>query len=345
MESKADTQTIRKIQNTGISTFTISLPKPWIIKHELSAKDSLRIDWLPSGALRITPLETQIKSNKKVLIQVEKLPENSLHDHLMGAYISGADIINIRYSPQNKQKITIQIRKFLRSTRGFEILEEDDNEIKLMCIMNAGDLPLHASLNRMYLLLTSLIRDILSVFGGESKEFIEDATERESEVDALLYLIGRQARISLDSHLISKKLELSRTQLLEYSNLASALERMMDHAYNISQLVIKNPKITKNMIDMAPLEQMPIWQQSLKELMINIRTMDSNRIEKARRQLKESQQKLISHEQNLVVNHRQNEWMAFDLSLSESVRRLCAYARDFGEILLNMNVFNKFTSN
>jgi hypothetical protein len=33
--------------------------------------------------------------------------------------------------------------------------------------------------------------------------------------------------------------------------------------------------------------------------------------------------------------------MAFDLRLSESVRRLCAYARDFGEILLNMKVFSE----
>lgn len=30
--------------------------------------------------------------------------------------------------------------------------------------------------------------------------------------------------------------------------------------------------------------------------------------------------------------------MAFDLSLSKSARRLCAYARDIGEILLNMMV-------
>ena len=74
------------------------------------------------------------------------------------------------------------------------------------------------------------------------------------------------------------------------------------------------------------------------------RTRDSSRIEHARKKLKDAQQILVLHEQDLLANHRQNEWMAFDLSLSESVRRLCAYSRDFGEILLNMKVFSEIQS-
>ena len=119
---------------------------------------------------------------------------------------------------------------------------------------------------------------------------------------------------------------------------------MMDHAFTISDLVKDNPNLTTNMIDMAPLEQLPKWQLALKELMINIRTRDSTRIEAARGELKQCQQVLKLHEKDLLENHRHNEWMAFDLSLSESVRRLCAYSRDFGEILLNMFLLSKTTS-
>ena len=148
-------------------------------------------------------------------------------------------------------------------------------------------------------------------------------------------------RILLDSHLVATRLRLTRTQAVEYSNLARSLERMMDHAYTIASLVLDHPKLTKNMIDMAPLEQLPVWQASLKELMINIRTRDSTRIEHARHELKRAQRRLVEHEQHVLKNHRLNEWVAFDLRLSESVRRLCAYARDFGEVLLNMKVFSE----
>ena len=113
---------------------------------------------------------------------------------------------------------------------------------------------------------------------------------------------------------------------------------MMDHAFTMSQLILANPQITRKLAGASPLELISKWQSSLKELMINIRTRDSLRIEDARKQLKDVQQILQHHEQDLLANHRQNEWMAFDLSLSESVRRLCAYSRDFGEILLNLKV-------
>ena len=332
---------VRKLQSTGGSTFTVSLPKPWVLEQQLKARDSLRVDWRPSGALRITPLNTQGDPVKNVFFDALSLPEKSLHDHLMGAYISGADNINIAITPKVRKAAVVQIRKFLRSTRGFEIIEEGESNINLKCLLNAGDMPLHASLNRMYLQVTSLIRDIGSVFDGEDREFLSDAEERENEVDALLYLIERQVRISLDSHLAASKLNLSRTQALEFANLARSLERMMDHAFTMSQLVLANPQITRTKAGATALEKIPEWNVSLKELMINIRTNDSRRIEEARKTLKDIQQVLVLHEQDLLANHRQNEWMAFDLSLSESVRRLCAYSRDFGEILLNMKVFSE----
>ena len=33
---------VRKLQSTGGSTFTVSLPKPWILEQELKARDSTR---------------------------------------------------------------------------------------------------------------------------------------------------------------------------------------------------------------------------------------------------------------------------------------------------------------
>lgn len=332
---------VRKLQSTGGSTFTVSLPKPWVLEQGLQSRDSLRVDWRPSGALRITPLNMPSLPKKHIFFDCRTLPVGSLHDHLMGAYISGADVITIHFDDDMRKQTSTQIRRFLRSTRGFEIFEEVTGSIELKCLMNAGDMPLHASLNRMYLQVTSLIRDIMSVFEGEDKEYLSDAEERESEVDALLYLIERQSRILLDSHLVATQLNLSRTEALEYTNLARSLERMMDHAYTMSQLILENPKITETEAGRVSIQQLPEWQKALKELMINIRTRDSTRIEHARKNLKEAQEILQNHEQDLLANSRQSEWMAYDLSLSESVRRLCAYSRDFGEILLNMKVFSE----
>ena len=334
-------QEVRKLQNTGGSTFTVSLPKPWILKYNLQARDSIKIDWRPSGALRLTPFKKLEGRKLSVHFSTMNLPMNGLHDHLMGAYISGADSIVISFKSGELKNISKQVRRFLRSTRGFEIYEESDNTIEIVCLLNAGDMPLHASLNRMYLQLTSLIRDIVSVIEGEDSDYISDCEERENEVDGLLYLIQRQVRIVLESHVVSSDLKLSRAEALEYSNLAHSLERMMDHAYSLATMILENPKVTSNMISNEPFDSLTIWQESLKELMINIRTKDSFRIEEARINLKEVQRVLINHEKDLLSHHLKNKWTAFDFAISESVRRLCAYARDFGEILLNMKIFGE----
>ena len=54
----------------------------------------------------------------------------------------------------------------------------------------------------------------------ENIELIEDVAEREADVDAMLYLVERQVRVALDSHLVASSLKVSRHQALEYSNLA-----------------------------------------------------------------------------------------------------------------------------
>ena len=177
---------VRKLQATGGSTFTLSLPKPWVLHNQLEPRSSLKVDWRPSGALRITPLEQNQRVERHVRITLEDIPENSLHDHLMGAYISGADVIVIYHSTDQSSPAKI-VRRFLRSTRGFEIVEQNQTSTELRCLLNPGDMPLHASLKRMYLLVSSLVRDLQEVFSGGDIDFISDHEERESEVDGLLY--------------------------------------------------------------------------------------------------------------------------------------------------------------
>jgi phosphate uptake regulator len=335
-------QEVRKVQLTGGATYTLSLPKPWVITNGLSPRDGVRVDWRPSGSLRLTPLDLAENQIRKLEIDAAILPDNSLHDHLMGAYLSGVDRININYPSKEKREFRRQIRRFLRNTRGFETIEEEENKSELVCLFKAGEMPLHASLNRMYLQVSSLMRDIIDVLNGEVIELISDAGERESEVDALLYLIERQVCIALDSHQIATSLKLNRNQAVEYSNLARALERMMDHSFQMAQLIQEFSRVKLDPEE-SPMKQIPIWQEAIKQLMINTRTRDSYEIEAARQNLKMAQKQLAQHEEELMNRKRTVDNLLFDFRLSESVRRLCAYSRDFGEVLLNIKMYDEMT--
>ena len=339
MASGPGDTSIRKIQSTGGGTFTLSLPKQWVTSQHLKTSNSIRIDWRPSGALRLTPLEQDKRTLRTINLNLEHLPNESLFDHLMGAYIAGADVIRIRHDSQKKRKLSQQIRRFLRATRGFELYVEEDRLFELHCLLNTSDMPITSSLNRMYLQLSSAIRDIMSVFEGDDPTFLDDLEERESEVDALLHLIERQVRLLIDNYSIATKLNMTRIQSLESGNLARSLERMMDHAVLIGQNVHEHSAALGHRENNSSIKKLGEWQNALKELMINIRIRDANRIEEARTQLKMIQNDLKDHERALFQSDKKNSWMLVEHSVSESIRRLCAYARDFGESLINMNAY------
>ncbi|MDP6912593.1 MAG: phosphate uptake regulator PhoU [Candidatus Thalassarchaeaceae archaeon] len=336
---------VRRLQLTGGATFTLSLPKPWVNANNLSARDSIRVDWRPSGELMLSPLDDVGEGNNEIIIHIDSLPEGALYDHLMGAYISGVQEILVTSDSPLVRHTRSVVRRFLRSTRGFEIGDQDDSSARLISLLNAGELPLHSSLNRMYLLLSSLVRDILEVLRGGDEGMISDHEEREREVDGLQYLIERQVGSMLSSSQIVKSLGLSRKQGVEHANLARSLERMMDHANQMAKLTLDADSIPKLSSQEMPLSILPIWLDSIKSLMINLRERDAHQIEAARNSLKAAQLELEKHEEGLWSGKRKAAPLLFEDRLSESIRRLCAYARDFGEILLNMLAYDSIKRN
>ena len=137
-------QDVRRLQLTGGATYTLSLPKPWVIANKLAARDSLRVDWRPSGELSLSPLDVVEEQRTQISLDLDGLPKGALYDHLMGAYISGALEIYVQSERPLKRKVRSEIRRFLRSTRGFEIGEQTVSSARLVSLLNAGELPLQA---------------------------------------------------------------------------------------------------------------------------------------------------------------------------------------------------------
>ncbi|MBT3772144.1 MAG: phosphate uptake regulator PhoU [Euryarchaeota archaeon] len=340
MANNPGSRDVRKLQVTGGATFTLSLPKKWVEEKGLEASDGVLVDWRPSGALRITPAAGMERTTNQITLNIDDIPEGAMYDHLIGAYLSGADVIIVQDENGIDRTTKRTIRSMLRTVRGFEIAEEKENMVKMLTLMSASDMPLKASINRMYQQLTSLIRDEFEVLNGGNKEIIEDHEDRELEIDAMRLLIDRQVASLLDSYLVADALKMGRREAVEYANISRSLERMADHANHIAALIMNTIELPSMDSLIGPLSQLPIWQEALRTLMINLRAHDVHSIEGARSSLKEAQTQLAAFEESLWKEGKGKDENAirilFLFRLSESIRRLCAYARDFGEVLLNM---------
>ena len=83
----------RKLQVTGGSTIIVSLPKEWVKSNDLKKGDVVSLEELASGDLRLSPL--QGPAMKQVVSLDCCTYETGLIDLMIGAYLSGADVIRI----------------------------------------------------------------------------------------------------------------------------------------------------------------------------------------------------------------------------------------------------------
>ena len=327
---------IRRIQLTGGSTYIVSLPKSWVTQHGLGARDEVRIEWRPSGTLRVIADASSVVKQREVRINCEEIPDHMIFDHLVASYLSGAHRIIIS-SPIELSRIQRKIlREFVKSTRGLEITNDQGREIEMISLLNPSEMPLFSSINRMYLLISRQIRDFSEVLMGGGIDILDDSSEIENEVDALRLLLERQAGQVLESASIEDSLGTSRWEAAELCKLVRTLERMGDHSYALCDLA-KSHKIPDLLnMDSLPLSIIPIWQISIKLLVSNLRNRNFSEIHDAKSQLISAQEDLLRYEEVLRASEIHISDALFLDRVSESLRRICAYSINMAEILMNI---------
>ena len=61
----------RKVQKTGLSTLTVSLPKEWVSTINLKPGDQVDLEIMPDGSLSIGPKESKKREPLRKVIQLE----------------------------------------------------------------------------------------------------------------------------------------------------------------------------------------------------------------------------------------------------------------------------------
>ena len=328
------TSEFRKLQVTGGSTMIVSLPKDWVNSNGLKKGDVVSLEELASGDLRLSPLQDSAMKQSITLDCCAN--KTGLVDLMIGSYLSGADVIKITCETPISRETRGNVRDFLRDTRGMEIEHDDDKEIRIISILNPSELKLQVSINRMYLLISSLVSDALAVIEGEEVELLSDIDDRERQIDARRLLLERQVAASLQMPSVEKRLSVDRFTAMEHANIARVLERMGDHATRLAFLVREHSKAIKIGVDELPLNAIPKWAKELKTIVHNMYTRDITLIHSAKLELARIRDDVESAESDLWTGRGSAERLLCEFRISESIRRLCAYSVNFAEALLNM---------
>lgn len=228
---------IRKVQVTGKSTLSVSLPKEWVDKVGLKAGSIVRL--IPKSASMIILINGgQGGSKREARISVkEDTDAETMLRELISLYLAGYDIIKIEFSmPYSHLKLYLK-ENMRKKLMGMEVLNESMMEMLLQCFAQHVELPLTEAIKRQADLAASMQRDATIALLTMDKGLAEEVIQRDDEVDKLYYFIGRQLNLSAENPQMLHELEIDSVMAcLSYSSITKSIERIGDHASNIASI-------------------------------------------------------------------------------------------------------------
>jgi len=322
----------RKVQKTGGSTYIVSLPREWIDKHGIQVKDTVGILSQPDGNLLITPYISSEKLVREKKFDVDEIKNSDfLFRLLVGAYIMGYNIIEVKSSKKIESPIRDTVRDFRKITIGTEIMEETDNNIIIKDLLDPKEMPFEKTIRRMYILANGMHEDALKALETGDKRLAEKVIESDDEIDRLNWLVERQAHIVLQDIILCQKLDITLEDASNYKFISRFLERIADHAVKIARnvLLIDYQKIDKGLyknIMNASKISLDLLNMSLDAWLQNDLNLANENIE--------SIEKLAKVCNTIKINPN-SEYLVEIGFIIESIRRTGEYSSDISEIIIN----------
>ncbi len=324
----------RKVQQTGGSSYIVSLPKEWIDRHGIQAKDTVGILSQPDGNLMITPYINAQQYVKERTFDLDEIKDSDfLFRLLIGAYIMGYSIIKIKSSKKIQHKMRDCIESFINVAMGPEIIEETSNTILIKDLLDPKEMPFDKTIKRMYILAQNMHEDAVRALENGDKTLAEQVINRDDQIDRLNWLVERQAHIVLRDIILCQKMNITLEDASNYQLISRFLERIADHAVKIAKNVLKVNfnKISKELLN----EITSVSKLSLDLLNLSLDAWLQKSLSLANENIK-SIEKLISECEKIEFNSTNTAEYAVEIGyIIESIRRTGEYSSDISEIIIN----------
>ena len=225
----------RKVQVTGGSTYTVSIPKTWANDNDVSAGST--VEFYPEGdSLFMTPVGGDDQTEGT--LDITNLEDTQLVRAVMTMYVSGFDVIVLESGRITNDQRGL-IREATQSLVGLEVLEETKNEIVIRDLLDSSELSIHNAVTRMRLIAASMLEDALLALRDLDRDLAHDVIQRDDDVDRLWMVVSRIFRATLRTPKASEELGLPREVCFDYHSSARQLERIGDHATKIAHLTLE----------------------------------------------------------------------------------------------------------
>ncbi|WP_332899727.1 PhoU domain-containing protein [Haladaptatus sp. CMSO5] len=225
----------RKVQITGGSTFTVSLPKTWATDNGIKAGSEVAF-FKEDDSLVLTPNDES--THVEGTLDIVGLKGDELMRAIVTMYVSGFDIITLETSRVTAEQRRA-IRKATQGLVGLEVIEETSDRVVLQDLLDSAELSVLNAITRMRLVALSMLKDAVTALADNDDDLARDVMERDDDVDRLWFMISRVFRSALRNPTAATEVGLPRETTFDYHSSARQLERIADHATKIASITLE----------------------------------------------------------------------------------------------------------
>lgn len=233
----------RKVQLSGGTTYTVSLPKQWAMEHGIESGSVLSLHPNEDGSLLIDTATNRRSVERSVRVDVSTDSEGAIRQRVRALHAVGADTVTLTDPSGHPPERRTLIEETLRELSGFELLETSDTRIRITNLIDAENVDVRKSVLRLRLVMLAMHRDAVAAVVDDDEELARRVVSRDEEADKLFAMVTRHFRRSLSDLTEVEKLSYSRDELFEHYYAARQFERIADHAVKMAEFV-REPNAT-----------------------------------------------------------------------------------------------------
>ncbi len=210
-QSKKSTPDVfHRVQRTGGSSLTVTLPKSWLESMHVSNGDLVRLRNLGAGRLEVTPANpaTRRVEEKVLSVEIHDSPPNLLSRLLVGAYVTGHDLIRLSAKGEFTEAQRQEIGRTVVRMLCIIVVEERRNLVEVQVFVDPARHSLPHLRDRVVRLLRAEITLCRSGIAGSAPPGIQELSRMEEEIDRIYLLMVRQLLLASDDFRIAQEIGL-----------------------------------------------------------------------------------------------------------------------------------------
>jgi phosphate uptake regulator len=232
----------RKVQLSGGTTYTVSLPKSWAEEHGINAGSILSIESNDNGSLLVKSVSEHDDRERSISLDVSTAGPDAVQQYIRGLYAVGYNTATLVADTAHDNSCRQTVDETVDSLSGFELLRMDDRRLQMEMLIDADKVDVRRLVLRLRLVALAMQRDAITAVTEADTAIADQVVDQDNEADKLFIMVTRYFRRALSDLQETEKLGLSRDELFEYYYTSRQLERVADHAEKTARLV-KDPDL------------------------------------------------------------------------------------------------------